>query len=205
MIPVIFIMGATCSGKGTFCQYAKKELGKDLATFSIGDEMRRRHPDPDYFKGKAALEETQDEVEQIFKEQFEASLASKARIIIVDGQPRLPRAVDHIFKFKNAFLDYRFVLLHASAEARKRRIANRFPEPLRVGSSDDGSVFQKIHDSWKSNVALAEARLKDDNILLYDVWAHLTLRDQLVTVVNSDGPVETYQPQLLRMLCGAIQ
>lgn len=202
MTPVIFLMGTTCSGKGTFCTYAKKVLRSEVAIISIGDEMRRRHPDPDYFKGKAALEETQDEVEEIYTEQMTRAAMSDAKIIICDGQPRLPRAVDHIFKNPQPFWDFRFIILHASAEARRRRIDKRFPEPMRVGSSDDGSEFKKVHDTWKSNVALAEARITNDNIQLFDVWAYLSLRGYPVAVVDTSAPAETYQHRLLKMICG---
>lgn len=198
MIPVIFLMGSTCSGKGTFCEFAKKTLGRDVATIGIGAEMRKRFP-PEHFKGLAAMPETESVVWEIFDAQWAEALKSGAKMIIVDGQPRLPSQVEKCLTYQQPYMAFRFVLLHASMEARRRRIEARFPIP--VYDIAKANEFEELRKKAVESRKLAEARITNDNIQLFDVWAKISLCGHQMTVVNTNETADTYQRHLLQMLC----
>lgn len=205
MIPIVFIMGATCSGKSTFLDFCKKVLGNHVHTANIGGILRSRH-DPDFFNGDAAPAHTAKEAWDIFEEEFYKGMETPGvDMIMFDGQPRRPEEVGNLYRYKSVLTDFRFVMFHASAEARKRRIDTRFPIPEgRVGMPgyvEDVKEFEKLARSRD----LAEARLTKDTSQLFDVWGELSRRGEYVLSINTDKPATTYQHRVLDLLCGGLK
>lgn len=203
MLPVVFIMGSTCSGKGTFCDFAKMILQEHLHVIQIGKILRDRHP-PEYFNGLAAQEKTEPEVWEIFEEEYYKGIGRKGvDVIFVDGQPRLPAQVRKCLSYANAFTDFRFVMLHASADARRSRIERRFPfPPVPENLSDEYAIAS---ERVEANRKLAHSRIANDQVQLLDVWAELQLQGQYVTVCRTEQPAVTYQAHLLSLICGSLK
>lgn len=146
MSPQFCILGVTNVGKSTLLSSLNKE---EFATVEVGKEMRRRYP-AEFFKGKAAMQETEDEAFEIFTEQY---AAAGEKPVVIDGQPRQVSQIDRVLKvLKYPF----FILLHAPEEELKHRIHKRDKDT-----------------EWAS---LSERRLDADRIQLYDVLAELMLR-----------------------------
>lgn len=141
---VIAVGGVTCAGKSTLMQ-ALAQM-PHFGTIEVGKEMRKRYP-PEFFKGKAAMKETEEEVWQIFDEQYKKHLRDPdCAAIFSDGQPRLP---SQVYRMYNMIGPYNFIMMHASRERLERRARQR--------STDQG------------NLDLALARITNDNAQLYEV------------------------------------
>lgn len=192
MIRVIFLMGTTCSGKGTFCEYAKQMLGDAVYVIGVGAILRQRH-DPSYFNGLGAQEKTEKEVWEIFDEEYRKALAQPGvALIIVDGQPRLPVHVTKTMKYANAFTEFVHVMFYASPDVRRARVEGRFPY---VESDEENAKILA-----KRN--LAYDRINNDVLQLFEVWSLLSLLEQKVVIVNTELPPETFQGHLLSDLAG---
>lgn len=101
LIPII---GMTGSGKSTLFNAVRVAIidGKlpDIGLIEVGQEMRRRHP-PERFNGKAAMDDTEAEVWEIFDTQMNASTSD---FVMCDGQPRTPGQVHQISaRFRNIY------------------------------------------------------------------------------------------------------
>lgn len=125
--PLLFsIFGITNVGKSTLIDRCRDI--PDLGVIEVGKEMRRRHP-PEYFKGLAALPETETEVWQICEEQYAAAANAGKRAILVDGQPRMPSQVVEMYR---RFGPYRVIHLYASHPTLAARAAARDTDPGKV-------------------------------------------------------------------------
>lgn len=90
---IISILGVTNVGKSSLLDKFNHPL---IHKIEVGKELRSRHP-PEYFNGLAALHKTEEEVWEIFNEQYKKATQEGARVILVDGQPRLEAQVDIMF------------------------------------------------------------------------------------------------------------
>lgn len=86
----------------------------------MGKELRRRHP-PEYFSGFAAMSHTEDEVWQIFDEQYMKAAKAGVDYIVCDGQPRMACQVELMMR---KYASLMFVLLTTEIETLRER-ANR--------------------------------------------------------------------------------
>lgn len=154
---IVCLMGPTCSGKSTFIQSLLTTNPDTIGAIEVGKEMRRRHP-PEYFNGLGAMEHTEKEVWDIFEEQFEANRGK--RIILVDGQPRLPSQVDKLIDFASKHLHTLYYLL------------------FNVTKEETFERLQKRHADDLKSQALGFARSTNDKVQLYDVLVELTKQDQ---------------------------
>jgi adenylate kinase family enzyme len=146
-IPLIVgLVGVTNVGKTTLLDYLRQRAGYGF--IEIGKEMRRRYP-PSHFQGLGAMKATEDEVWQIFDEQYAAACAAGAVIIISDGQPRM---VDQVHTMHRKVGDFHVLQLHAPFEVIEERAEKR-----------DG------HDPEKFDLTVR--RLANDYRQLYEVMA----------------------------------
>lgn len=149
------ILGVTNVGKSTLLSSLDKE---EFATVEIGKEMRRRYP-PEFFKGKAAMSETEDEAFRILTEQLKEA---NGRPVVIDGQPRMRSQVTRVL---DTLTNPHFILLTCYDEELRRRINAR--------------------DSDEANRELSRQRLINDKVQLYDVLTALIYLKEHVEVFNS--------------------
>jgi adenylate kinase family enzyme len=90
---LISVFGVTNSGKSTLMNRAKDIAG--VGTIEVGKEMRRRYP-PGHFDGKGAMQKTEEEVWSIVDEQYDLAASNGARVVLIDGQPRLPEQIPNM-------------------------------------------------------------------------------------------------------------
>ncbi len=197
---VFSIGGATCSGKSTFLNYAKEQLGNGVFVVGIGAIMRQRHP-PEFFDGKGAMQSTEAEVWEIFAEELTKGLAHpNVRLILLDGLPRMGGQIPKLLSYFNSFIQYGFVFLHASQETRKKRVATRFPYPYEENPPRVSKPGET--DKVKNNRDLSDRRVTNDLIQIHDVLAEVTMAGFPINFVSTEGPPESYCRHLLENLWG---
>jgi len=156
-----FIMGITCVGKDELVEHAVK-CCPDIGAIQVGKEMRKRHS-PEYFKGLGALDETEPETWEIVREQL--ALCSEKKHIFVTGMPRLKGQVSKFFSlFK--IEDCRFWLLHCDEQTIYSRLKIHF----------------KDEPCWAN---LAEERIENDKIQLYQVITEVLTCSKIIALENS--------------------
>jgi adenylate kinase family enzyme len=179
---LIFVIGPTNAGKGTFLEAAKRWDDR-VGLVEVGKMMRAKyldpkspHYDPDHFKGQAAPKHTAVEAWQMMLDGFRACQEQRKTIVLVDGQPRDIEQCERIHQqFEVGVpptLDVTVTYAHIYA-----------PEALRWerAQARDGSDPAKL--------ALSKARLQGDAVGLYEVMTRLIhYRSHVVTLVN-DGKV----------------
>jgi len=118
---LISVMGVTNTGKSTLLAEAAKI--ERVGLIEVGKELRRRHP-PEYFNGFAAMKHTEDEVWEIFGEQYDAAKSAGCSVVLADGQPRIIEQVGRIVGYD---LGSGFSVLHlyASRETLTQRARER--------------------------------------------------------------------------------
>lgn len=156
---IVAIMGVTNAGKSTLMDEVDQipTIGK----IEVGKELRRRHP-PEYFKGKAAMEETEREVWDIFSEQFQNALDAKCRAVCVDGQPRMVRQVQEMY---DRYGRFSVLLLDAPRDILKERARQR----------DEGDA---------GLVDLSMQRLINDYEQLLSVFGHMLVNRHMLIDVS---------------------
>lgn len=122
-----FVIGATCAGKGSLLNNMQLFGGASkVGLVQVGKLMRAKYP-PEYFKGSAAPEHTQNEAMQMVVDGIK-TLSDKPRAIFIDGQPRDKKQLSQIVA--DYFIDgpytSKFIHVWASKEERRERINNRF-------------------------------------------------------------------------------
>lgn len=118
--PLIFcIIGISGCGKSTFINETVAQYPDEFGAIQVGKEMRKRYP-PEFFKNRGAMEETEDVVFQIFEEQYNNNKGKK--IVLVDGQPRMPSQVD---KLVSLFLTFRVMVLNTEHSVLQCRAESR--------------------------------------------------------------------------------
>lgn len=151
MTTILHLIGNTCAGKTTLIDRMVALAPDEVGAIQIGQMLRAKYGE-DYFKGQAAPDHTQDEANCMYLQGVTDLLQSK-KLILVDGQPRTPPQVKMCLDVSDAVTQTRFLLMHASEEAREKRAkAGRSPGP---------------------NLDLALARLQGDYKGSYDVLAEL--------------------------------
>lgn len=162
---LVCIMGPTCCGKSTLIGRLLKEQPNKYGAIEVGKEMRKRHP-PEYFTGLAAMPHTEEEVWQIFVEQYQKQM-HKSRIL-VDGQPRLASQVQRLIAFADAHNEsLRYIFLTVTQEEIMARLLHRFPNDA-------------------PSQALGFARSKNDCTQLWDVVVELTRLKQYPLFMTLD-------------------
>lgn len=172
---IVFVMGSTCAGKSTLIEQAVKQYGPLVRTCLIGKELRARHP-PEYFRGLAAMPETEPEVREIFSNRLTEFMEDdRAGYLLCDGIPRLPTQVEFISReldrARHAYdqrIDARFIVLHADANEIDRRAHER----------DCGA-----------NLELTLSRIKTDKLLGYDTLISVVKEYDVSAVDTSNGTV----------------
>lgn len=180
-VEVFCLMGVTCTGKTTIVDKLLEVSDKEggwLRAVRVGAEMRKRHP-PEFFKGFAAMEETEKEVWEIFDKQYNAALIDPhCQAIIIDGQPRMASQV-HQLRRRVAFSHY--IMLHADTATLEERARNRSPDP--------------------EVVRLSLERIRNDKVQLYDVLCTLFSMDEGTSfyykqVLSNDNAARTIYDQI---------
>lgn len=148
----LFLLGITNSGKSTLLHKFQSEL--QCGTVEVGKEMRRRHP-PEYFKGRGAMQETEEEALQIFKQQFfVGTQADQPNLVVIDGQPRMLSQIEPCFSYAQS-LGYipKVGVLGCSDEKIKQRIQQR--------------------DTTRQAFELSMKRMVNDKVQLHEVLVEL--------------------------------
>lgn len=167
MPSIIFVWGTTCVGKSTFMAQAQEIMGSRVGLVEVGKEMRRRYP-PERFRGLGAMEDTEDEVFEIYTAQLRKAFGANCDFILVDGQPRLPSQIDRVLSFFPA-VTKKVWWLFAEEETVNRRLNHRFKE--------DEEGFK-----------LAQQRVTNDKVQLYPIaWELLHRRIPILTIEHYDG------------------
>lgn len=141
-----------------------------VGSVSVGSEMRRRHP-PSFFRGQAAMPETEEEVWEIYRGQLDAALDAKCDVVFVDGQPRMISQVSAVVsdmddRFprdggppRRSLWEYPALFMHLVAPDK---------ELIRRMEIRDGDDPEKLK--------LSRSRMSRDKEQLYDVLADISLR-----------------------------
>lgn len=151
-IIMVGLVGVTNSGKSTLLNALRSD--PTIGLIEVGKEMRRRHP-PEYFDGQGAMAKTEAEVWEIVDEQYAAAVRSGRRMVICDGQPRLP---GHVEKMVERFGLLHLLQLHADHDVLEERARRR--------------------DSDPQTLELSHRRLTNDYIQLYQVLAEWHIHPQ---------------------------
>lgn len=164
---IIHVLGITCAGKDTLMEYIASNY-EGVGLVQVGKEMRKRHP-PEYFKGLGAMQSTEEEVRQIYCEQY--GQVKHNRLVLVSSQPRLISQVSFVYEVdghrKRAFL-----FIRASDAEINHRVNERFPN-WRTDESHLKSrelSLQRINNDRIQNydTILEIISQGDDDILVYD-------------------------------------
>lgn len=174
-ILVVHLMGITNSGKSTLIEAAKAQDYYNIGFVEVGKEMRKRYS-PETFKGKGAMDSTEEEVLQIFHEQMQAAKDAGANLILVDGQPRMPSQIPIMMNSPRR----KYILLKESDEVILERIKNR--------------------DSDPAAVELSMQRFKNDKVQIFDVLTDLIRMNEPVKVVSVMDDYHGQPEILLRTL-----
>lgn len=173
---VVFCIGTTCSGKSTLIENFTRR-SNNIGSVEVGKEMRRRYS-PSAFKGLAALDETEDEVWEIYQQQFDDNLKGGKKIILIDGQPRMSSQV--MICLNHAKLhecSSFFMWIHCSVAETRRRALDRFSdndEALELAmmrlTNDRTQLFDVIHRlvSLKENIICHTDQLFEEVVALAD-------------------------------------
>lgn len=156
---IVSLMGITNSGKSTIINAAKAIDYYKIGFVEVGKEMRRRYP-PETFKGKGAMASTEDEVLEIYHEQLQAAKDSGAKLIFIDGQPRMACQVPMMLENPNR----KFLVIKEDDEVILERIKNRDTDPKAV--------------------ELSMLRFNNDKVQLFDVMTALLRAKEEVYVTS---------------------
>ena len=160
---IVYVMGITCVGKSTFMEKTKDVLNSKVGLVEVGKEMRKRYL-PERFRGQAAMEDTEDEVFEIYTEQVDQFIRAECNLILVDGQPRFESQVsriwEHLPEIKRSCL-----WLFVSDEVVTARINKRFPKDA-------------------SSHGLSVKRITNDKIQLFPVLWQLLNRNIKITSLH---------------------
>jgi predicted kinase len=191
MAIVAHIMGATCSGKSTFLEWAAKQ-SDEVGLVEVGKFMRAKYGAA-HFKGQAAPAHTQEEAWNVCEEQAAKHIQEGRAVVLVDGQPR---SLDQVEKCCDTWHKYasttRFILFHCDYEERERRLMNRFERP------DDPEMLKE----WQDSVKLGKQRLVNDERTYHMVMAELLKRGQRIHVCDTtrwgtDVPIDEARADVL--------
>lgn len=160
MTQIIYVLGATCSGKSTFVAEAAK-FSDEFGIVQVGKELRRRHP-PEYFQGKGAMDFTEKEVEEIFTEGVQAAIDANKIAVFVDGNPRSYDQLYLLGKFHEREV---FWWLHADELQVRDWLRDRFPEDV-------------------ASRELAEQRLTNDCVQLMPLLHELVSRRKSIRAIR---------------------
>jgi len=179
---LVFVIGPTNAGKGTFLDAAKRWDDR-VGLVEVGKMMRAKyldpkspHYDPDHFKGQAAPKHTAVEAWQMMLDGIRNNEENGKSVILVDGQPRDIEQCERIHQRYEVGippdLDWTVTFAHIYA-----------PEALRW----ERAQARDANDPAK--LALSKARLQGDAVGLYEVMTRLIhYRSNVVTLIN-DGQV----------------
>ena len=172
---MVFCMGVTCSGKTTFidlCTVSRKRFG----AIKVGNEMLLRYP-PERFNGLAAMDDTEEEVWEIFQEQLDDRISEGKSIILVDGQPRTVSQVDKCLEAASeAGFSAKFLWFHVTSKELNERLGKRF-------EMQSGAHELSRHE-------LSRQRMTNDKIQLYDVIQELFISEHFEPLFHSPGIVK---------------
>lgn len=149
------VFGVSGAGKSTAMKMF--EACEGFGLIRVGDEMRRRHSLED-FKGKAAMEETEAEVWEIFDAQYQQAVANDCRAIAMDGQPRL---VPQVYKILRTYGRFTVLWLHCDDEELRARASQRsnsqeeFELHFQRLTNDRVQLFDVIHLLSRAGVTVA--------------------------------------------------
>jgi adenylate kinase family enzyme len=162
---LIFVIGATNSGKGTFLAQTKAIFGDKVGLVEVGKMMRAKYP-PEHFQGQAAPSHTQDEAWAMMQSRISELVDQKVPIIVVDGQPRDHKQLHGIL---NEYGEHNKVFVHlfASKQCRLARALQR----------DAPDV---------SKIMLSLDRLTGDIPVLYEILSTLMAENQIITTINTE-------------------
>jgi ribose 1,5-bisphosphokinase PhnN len=179
---LIAIIGPTCAGKGTLIAHLL-ERHPDWAAVQVGAEMRRRHP-PEFFQGRAAMAETEPEVWEIFRAQWQAAADHHAPVVLVDGQPRHP---NHPAKLAHFCPQWQALALTASPTVLLERseIRDETPGQKLLTRARIGRDLDELHRIQATDIPLiATVHTEHRNWLAVAAWlvscSVSIARDQIV-------------------------
>ncbi len=125
---IVYLMGCTCAGKGTFIDFVQAQQAKHIGFVQVGKMFRAKYP-PEYFKGQAAPAHTQKEATDMCLQGIKDNIDAGKEIVIVDGQPRSDDQVLITQVWKKTLgpkFQCRYEMLDCSLDERKRRLEGRF-------------------------------------------------------------------------------
>lgn len=154
MKTIVFVMGATCSGKTTLIEKADEYFADTATTLCVGKILRKKHP-PEYFEGSGAPEKTTQDVLDIFDKGVSDFKDSTYSMLLVDGMPRQDCQIQRVAELESHF-HIVFVYLYCPDKERELRLSERFKK----GTSG--------HD-------LGLARMQSDKAMYLDVICRINL------------------------------
>jgi hypothetical protein len=178
---ILFILGATNSGKTTFinevCKNESKWFKKGFHPIVIGQKLRKMFP-PEYFEGQGAPAKTDEIAFKLMMEGINEAI-SLDKIPVIDGQPRNQRQLEwcteSLFSKNNCI----FCHLWAPRETREMRAKKR--------------------DSDPGKLKLSMERMDSDSIILYDIWCHLTSKSYNTFIIDTSQ--SNYMDISLQRIC----
>lgn len=136
MKSILYVLGVTCSGKSTLIKKIEAERAGSRSCL-IGQVLRSKYP-PEFFRGMAALPDTEPEVIKILQDAIEEFLSSNDTLLMVDGAPRLQPCFEFCSKVAESVPSYYLLLDVTCAEELDRRSKGRDsdnPEKLRLSQT----------------------------------------------------------------------
>lgn len=160
---LVSIFGMTSVGKTTLLD-AMRDVPW-VGQIRVGEEMKRRHS-AEYFEGQAAMDKTEDEVWEIFDEQYQYCKKRGDKVVLCDGQPRMVSQVPKMVKHRNLSI----IWLHCNTAALIKRAETR--------------------GEWGQ---LSLDRMNNDRIQLLDVIHSLTTRN--IPILSIDTSIVNWISQ----------
>lgn len=171
---LVFVMGATNSGKTTFLEKMAKDYPNPVGLVEVGKMMRAKYP-PEHFAGQAAPKHTAIEAWSMMTVAVEHCIDGRKRLILIDGQPRdMEQAIgvlDKYYSDTDNLSSVKFLHMWALPDIRIARATNR-----------DGHDVEKL--------ALSIARMHNDPLQLFEILSFLQSRvnPKDLTTVNTEDP-----------------
>lgn len=170
MKQIVCILGVTCSGKTTLIKECISRLPKTRMCL-IGQKLREKYP-PEFFKGKAALPETEAEVKQILMQAVEEFAGSDDQLLLIDGAPRLPECLTLCEQINWSVFPVSYLFVTCDEAVTNQRSRNR-----------DGNDPQKLQ--------LSQKRLVGDKVMAYDVLVEMLrykgIASRLYCITSTNG------------------
>lgn len=192
---IVSMMGANGCGKTATIERVMAMSPKGVcAHVHVGRMLREKYP-TSKFKGRAAVEETEDEAMALMESGIKQAIRDGATFIFVDGQPRTQQQVDRFMSLIQIEKDNPLcgvmlcsILLHATTGARFDRIQDRdHGDPERLSLSrerlhndliDGYGVICKMMDvDWRPE-AIDTSRLTIDQVAMC-VIKHIKYKHEL--------------------------